>query len=170
MNEPVLSTFKILMQKSLNKDIDETWIDWAAEMMEAGFESHSLYILAGITKPYNQFELQQLTSKVLTDLKLDFSDREKVVKDYVYFLISCSINNVGIYLKTLRDLKDLCFDLDMDDQYMDFYLLYWAKDDLTETESQYYWDGADRENIDQIITEYFKNWKMKYQLEKTEIA
>ena len=170
MTDPVLSTCKILMDKSLNKDIDESWIDWALEMMEAGFESNNLYILAGITKPYNQFELQELTSKVLTDLKLDFSDREKVVKDYVYFLISSSINNVGSYLKTLRELKDIYLDLGMDDDYADFSLLYWAKDDLTETENQYYWDGADSENIDQIITEYFNSWKLKYQLEKTTLA
>lgn len=34
---------------------------------------------------------------------------------------------------------------------MDFYLLYFAKDDLNESEIQWCWNGADRTNIDQII-------------------
>ncbi|MNU10368.1 hypothetical protein D3C72_2574790 [compost metagenome] len=46
---------------------------------------------------------------------------------------------------------------------MNFYLLYFAKDDLTEEEYQHYWDGANRENIDQIISKTFKNWKAEYE-------
>ncbi|NRS90814.1 hypothetical protein HNQ02_003761 [Flavobacterium sp. 7E] len=51
----------------------------------------------------------------------------------------------------------------MENEYMNFYLLYFAKDDLRDQEYQYYWNDANRENIDQIITEYFKNWKTKYE-------
>ena len=64
----VLSTYKILKGKAFNEDIDETWIDWAIEMMEAGYESDNLYMLAGETKPFRQFELQELTRKILEDL------------------------------------------------------------------------------------------------------
>lgn len=53
----VLSTYKILKAKAFNEDIDESWVDWAFEMMEAGYQSDNLYMLAGVTKPYNQFEL-----------------------------------------------------------------------------------------------------------------
>ena len=45
------------------------------EMMQAGYEAISLYELAGISKPYNQFELQELTERVLKDLKLDYSNK-----------------------------------------------------------------------------------------------
>ena len=75
MAEPVLSTYKILKEKACNADIDESWVDWAIEMMETGFEVESLYELAGISKPFNQFELQNLTNKVLEDLSLDYSNR-----------------------------------------------------------------------------------------------
>ena len=92
MRQPVLSTYKILKEKAFNSDIDETWIDWAIEMMEAGFESDNLYELAGISRPYNQFELHDLTNKVLNDLSLDYSDRKLVTKNYVYFIITNSVN------------------------------------------------------------------------------
>lgn len=39
---------------------------------------------------------------------------------------------------------------------MDFYLLYFAKDDLNESEVQWYWNGADRINIDLIIKNAFQ--------------
>lgn len=43
-------------------------------------------------------------------------------------------------------------------EYMDFYLLYFAKDDLNESENQWYWDVADRKNIDEIIKEKFQEY------------
>lgn len=64
----VISTYKVLMKKAFNEDIDEAWIDWAIETIQAGYESDNLYILAGITRPYHQFELQRLTDKVLAEM------------------------------------------------------------------------------------------------------
>ena len=52
----VVSTYRVLMKKAFNEDIDETWIDWAIEMIREGYESDNLYILAGINKPYHQFD------------------------------------------------------------------------------------------------------------------
>ncbi|MFD1145487.1 hypothetical protein ACFQ4C_30455 [Larkinella insperata] len=165
MIKPVLSTYKILKEKAFNSDIDESWVDWALEMMQAGFESDSLYQLAGISKPYNQFELQDLTNKVLKELHLDYSDKESAIRNYVYYLISNAIDAPEKYLETLRELKNICIDLDMAKEYMDFYLLYFAKDDLLEIGSQHYWDGADSANIDTIIKEQFGLWKQQFEAE-----
>jgi len=151
------------MGKSFNLDIDESWINWAMEMMEVGFENENLYILAGISKPYNQFELQELTTKVLAELNLDFTDQNLVIRNYVYYLISNSIYKTETYLVTLRELKNICLDLNMKHDYMNFYLLFFAKDDLREQEYQHYWNDANRENIDQIISDTFKNWKTEYE-------
>ena len=158
MRVPVLSTSNILMRKAFNQDIDESWIDWAIEMIQAGFESDNLYMLAGATKPFNQFELQELTSKVLSDLQLDYSDKEKVIRDYLYFIVTTALNDSTLYLSTLREMKDICIDMDMDKNYMDFYLLYFAKEDLIDFEDQWYWEGANRKNIDEIIKAEFQNF------------
>ena len=146
------------MKKAFNEDIDESWIDWALEMMEAGYEAENLYILAGITKPYNQFELQELTDKVLADLNLRINDKLLTIRNYVYYIISKSMNEPNNYLKTLKEIKDICIGLDMDNEYMNFYLLYFAKDDLNESENQWYCDGADRSNIDKIVKENFQKY------------
>lgn len=154
----VISTYRILMKKAFNEDIDEAWIDWALEMIQAGYESDNLYILAGIARPYHQFELQRLTDKVLADLDLDYEDKPQMIRNYIYYIISSTKNEPSKYLSTLKDIKDICIALDMEQEYMDFYLLYFAKDDLNESEIQWYWNGADRTNIDQIIRKVFEDY------------
>jgi hypothetical protein len=166
MKEPVPSTYKILADKVLNLSVDERWIDWAIEMIEAGFDSEHLYILAGITKPFNQFELQDLTTKVFNELNLDFSNKDQVIKDYVYYLIAKAIDKPSIFLKTLGEIKSFYIDFEFRD-YQDFYLLYFAKCDLLEQDCQFYWDGAFRENIDQVINEKLISWKAQYDIQKT---
>ena len=161
MREPVLSTYKILKEKAFNSNINESWIDWAIEMMEAGYEVESLYELAGITRPYNQFELQVLTRQVLKDLQLDYSDKRKTLKNYVHFLIVSNLDKLENYYKVLREFRDIYYELDMDNEYQDLALLYWAKDDLLSADYQHYWEGANRENIDTIIKEQFELLKKR---------
>lgn len=161
MTHPVLSTYKILKDKAFNSDIDESWAHWAIEMIEAGFESKSLYELAGIEIPFNQFVLQELTDRVLSDLGLSFTDTKIVIENYCYFIIKNSIPNSESYYKVLKELKNICIDLDHAKKYFDFYLLFFAKDDLLVDTVQWYWDGADRENIDRIIHDYFIQWVKK---------
>ncbi len=166
MAEPVLSTYKILKEKACNADINESWVDWAIEMMEAGFEVDSLYQLAGISKPFNQFELQDLTNKVLEDLGLDYLDKEKTIKNYAYFIIKSNVENASKYYDVLKELRDIYYELDMDSEYQDFALLYWAKEDLISEEVQWYWDGADKTNIDRIIKEQFELWITRFETKK----
>jgi len=156
MKEPVLSTYRILKEKACNADINESWAEWAIEMMQVGYEAISLYQLAGISKPFNQFELQDLTKEVLEDLKLDYSDKRKTTKNYVYYLINSNINKPDNYFEVLKELTEIYYELDMDREFQNFSLLYWAKDDLIYENYQHYWEGANRSNIDKIIKEQFE--------------
>ena len=158
--EPIKSTAEILAFKVLNRDIDESWITWAIDMLTAGFETEHLIILAGETKPYNQFHLQALTTKVLQELHLDYADMDKTIKNYVCFLIEKIFERECDRLEVLSMLKDLCVELDHKHYLYDFYLLYFAKEDLADSNHQWYWDGADRNNIDTIIDEYLKRWRL----------
>jgi len=162
MKEPVLSTYKILKEKACNADIDESWTDWAIEMIQAGYEADSLYQLAGISKPVNQFELQDLTDKVLKDLQLDYSDKRKAIKNYAYFLAKSNLDNREKYYEVLKEFRGIYYELDMDSEFQDLVLLYWAKDDLIYDENQHYWDGANRINIDNIIKEQFEIYTNRF--------
>ncbi|GHT57907.1 hypothetical protein AGMMS50239_01270 [Bacteroidia bacterium] len=157
---PIKSTAEILALKVFNRDIDKIWIDWAVNMLVAGFDTENLRILAGESEPINQFYAQDLAEKVLSELNLDYSDQEKIIKEYVLFLIEKSLNGEIDNFKTLEILKDICIELDYLNCLYDFYLLYYAKEDLRYSEFQYYWEknNLDRENIDDFITLYFRNY------------
>ncbi len=163
MQQTVILTYKMLMNKLFNEDIDESWIEWALEMLEAGYESKHLNILAGMSFPFNQFELQDLTDRVLSDLKLDYKDKYSTIRKYAYYLISVTINNPNRYLSALSELKDICNNLNMDHEYMNFWSLYFAKYDLNESENQYYWKSATQSNIDEIIKEQFSDFIAKFE-------
>jgi len=59
-------------------------------------------------------------------------------------------------------LKDICIELDYEKYLYDFFSLYFAKDDLSYSENQWYWNGATRENIEKTITDYFTTWKTNF--------
>jgi len=78
-----------------------------------------------------------------------------------YFIgpIFRQISNGEITRKeALLKLKDLCLATNYAKPLMDFYLLYFALSDLETSELQWYWKGANRENINKIIDDYFENW------------
>lgn len=152
----VLSTYRVLKSKAFDENIDEPWIDWAIEMVEAGYESEHLYILAGERPPYNQFVMQELTTKVLLELNLDYSDKSAVIRNYAVYLINSSINRPETYFETLQTLNNIYLELDRDPDYEDFSLLCYAKEDLSLAEVQWYWHDATRENIDRIIKNKFQ--------------
>jgi hypothetical protein len=166
MKELTLSTYRILKEKACNADIDESWAEWAIEMMQVGYEVDSLYQLAGISKPYNQFELQDLTNKVLEDLQLDYSDKRKTTKNYIYYLIISNIDKPNNYSEVLKEFTDIYYEFNMDSEFQDLALLYWAKDDLIYEDHQHYWDGANRSNIDKIIKAQFELYIKEFDNEK----
>lgn len=166
MTKQILSTYRILKEKACNADIDESWAEWAIEMMQEGYEIESLYQLAGIYKPFNQFELHELTNKVLNDLNLDYSDKRKTLKNYVYYLVSKNFDKPNNYFEILKEFRDIYYELDMDSEFQNLALLYWAKDDLIYEDNQHYWDGANRANIDGIIKQEFETLKQKFETEK----
>lgn len=152
------STYKILADKVLGHSFDSTWTDWAVEMKRQGFNSEHLVILAGISPPYNHFELNSLTDKVLDELHLDYSDKETTIRNYICHLAYSVLENKIEPIKALKELRDLHNELEMRSDLQDFYLLYYAKMDLIESLNQWYWKDATRENIDQIILDRFTNW------------
>lgn len=155
---PVKLTYEILANKVLNRSVDKIWVEWAYQMLLAGFDNENLIILAGETAPYNEFELRELTTKIFDELHLDYSDTEKVIKHYASYLIDKAIAGEMESIQVLNILKDICIELDLENYLYYFYSLYYAKNDLLDSEDQWYIEGVDRSNIDSTIADYFVKW------------
>ena len=165
--QPVKSTVEILAFKVLNRTINVAWVDWALDMMTVGFDTEHLRILAGEREPFNQFQMQDLTNKVLDELHLNYSDKDKAINNYVCYLIDKALSDETQTLNVLNSLKNLCIELDYKKSLYDFYLLYFTKLDLLDSENQWYWEGADKNNIDKIIKDCFLKWTSNCVTEQT---
>ncbi|MEP1227382.1 MAG: hypothetical protein ABJL20_12970 [Ekhidna sp.] len=157
--EPIPRTYEILAWKVFNRSVDEKWADWAVEMMQAGFETESLSMLALLEKPYNQFELKELTDRILVELGLSYEDNETVIRNYATYLVDLGLKGEKELRVLLSSLRDIYYASDYNSEYLDFYLLSYAKEDLEFDEFQYYWNDADRTNIDEEILKVFRKWK-----------
>lgn len=156
--KPIESTSEILAFKVLNRNIDSSWFEWANDMLNEGFSNKYLLILASETEETNQFQLQDLADRTLKELKLDFSDKEAIIKKYVTFLIQRFQKGKAETLDILKIITDIFFELERPSFLYDFYALFDAKDDLMDHGVTWMWEGATVENIDSIILEYCNNW------------
>ena len=164
MPELVPSTFRILKEMAFDTDRSVDWKDWAIEMIEAGFESENLYLLAAIPTPHNPFQLRELTNRVLNDLNISYKDPYLLVRNYIHFLVVSALNKPETYFDVLREINDICVKIGFDKDYVtDLYGLYYMKEDIMHGDLNY--EGLTKDNIDQLITDRFNVWLVKNKLE-----
>jgi hypothetical protein len=159
----VKSTYKVLVKRSLQQGSIEVWQDWALEMMVAGFETEHLILLAGLSPHFNRFQLDDIVNKALKELSLDTMSDDEMIGGYVYYLIDQALHSKLSTKVVLDILRDLCRDRDFDKELYNFYYLAFAQEELEELGVQFYWEGANSNNIDSIINNEFQEWINKYE-------
>lgn len=152
------STQEIVAMRALNRTFDEKWTDWAVLMLEQGHDTPHLRILAGWDPPFNQFEMTAVVDQTLAELGLDWSNQQTAVTEFAVVLLEEMLSGERSTQSVLQILTDICIELDYAGFLYDFYLLYFAQDDLGYAEHQWYWPDADRSNIEVKIREYATAW------------
>src|SRR5438105_4060299 len=137
--QPVANTPEILYRKVINEGVDDVWVQWAIDMLEAGYDTEHLRILAGETKPFNQWYLQPLTDKVFSELGMDITDVTGIKHTYFCLLIGEALHGTKSYNNVLCKLYNIYCQQDLEETLFDFYLLYFTMKDLQDEEVQYYW-------------------------------
>jgi hypothetical protein len=151
-------TYKVVAISDLTNVNTDDCVDWAIEMLQAGHETPSLLILAGLSKPTNHFETKEYLRKALSELKLDEKTGDSATLSYSSYYITKIAN--GENVKTnLGRVYEFCKARDYEKVIFDFYLLYWAWGDLDYgNEYQSYWPDADERNIERVVIETAQNW------------
>lgn len=152
-------TYKIVAFEEIQQVDTNESIDWAIEMMELGYESDSLFMLAGFNKPTNYFEVIDYVKDTVSELGLQMKTGDDATLSYASYYVNQIAKKEGIR-ENLTELYKFCQMRDYEDLVYDFYLLYWAWDDLDYEDNEYnhYWDGARRSNIEQIVVQEAKMW------------
>jgi hypothetical protein len=122
-------------------------------MLEKGSSGNYLQMLASLTEPFNHFEVAEYRDRSLGELGVAELDDEEAVTLYAAEQLRLAVESKQDLLLTLKTVKNLSVALDNPKKLYDFYLLYFAYAHLLESEVQWYWEGADRSNIQAIIRE-----------------
>lgn len=151
-------TYKVVAYSDLTAVNGDDSIDWAIEMLQLGHETPSLLILAGLTKPTNQFEVRDYLKRALDELELNEKTGDDATLSYCSYYI-LKISRGEEVKRSLVSVYEFCRANDYEENIFDFYLLHWAWDDLDHgDEYNHYWPDANRHTIKQIVIDIAKKW------------
>ncbi|WP_419700398.1 hypothetical protein [Mucilaginibacter sp. NFX135] len=150
-------TCKVIAYQILPAFNKDEVVDWAYEMIALGWETDHLLILAGLTKPVNYFEIVSYLKAAINELNLSSKEGVEGIISYSSYYVRQLEQGIKIK-ENLNALSDFVISVDYHSAICDFYSLYWAWNDLKYDEIQWYWDGATRDNIEQIVINTAKDW------------
>lgn len=156
--QPVANTPEIVYYKATNKYPGDALVQWAIDMLEAGYDTEHLRILAGETPPYDALYLQPLTDKVFNELGLDITHTADMANKYICWLIGEALSGNKTYTEVLRLLANLSYQTEDAELFSVLYnALDWRIEDVT-----WFFPHATRENLHDIITTQFTQWQHKH--------
>jgi len=114
-------------------------------------------MLASFSKPVDSREIKPYVSAVLKDLNLvENEGNDAVISKIKYHLVE--IIHGHAIRSNLKEIYNICIQNGYRDDLMKFYLLYNAWDELDSMDVNFYYDGATKSNIEEIIKENATNW------------
>jgi hypothetical protein len=155
-------TYKILAYKAIKDFNTDECIDWAIKLLELGYETPSLLILAGLDRPTNYFEAINYLEKTLKELDIKPKENEDAIISYCYFYIKQISNRINVK-NNLAIVCKFCSDYDYEKNIYNFYLLNWAWDDFNYSDTTHYWNGATKDNIEDLVIQISKDWILQFQ-------
>ena len=136
-------------------------VDWAIELIREGKETDNVLMLASFSEPIERYEISPYISAVLNDFGLEELECDDALIAQTHFLLTKILRNEAIR-ENLQSLCQVCINNDYDKRIMDFYLLYHGWWELEDIGANYYYDGADLNNIEFILKLEAKIWIDKY--------
>jgi hypothetical protein len=136
-------------------------VDWAIDLIRKGKETDNILMLASFSEPIDRFEIRQYVTNVLKDFGLEELDYKSAVIANAHYHLNEILNDREIR-KNLRALYKLYLDNEYESGLTNFYLIYHGWEELEEIGVNYYFDGADLDNIEEILKKEAQKWIDKY--------
>jgi len=136
-------------------------VDWAIDLIRQGKETDNVLILASFSEPIDRFEIRPYVTSVLNDFGLEELDYNSAVIAETHYHLNEILNDRQIR-KNLQSLYQLCVDNDYESGLLNFYLIYHGWDELEEIGVNYYFEGANLDNIEEVLKKEARKWIDKY--------
>ncbi|CAG5082415.1 hypothetical protein [Parvicella tangerina] len=160
MTKPISAlTYKVVAFSELQEVDTNECIDWANEMIELGYDSPSLYMLAATEKPTNYFEIIDYLKSTVQELGLEMKTGDAATLSYASYYVEQIAEEKDIR-ENLTFLYKFCQIRDYEELVNDFYMLYWAWDqlDYADDNNNHYWPGITRQNIKETVIKVANDW------------
>lgn len=141
------TTIRLVAEKALEGTCGENCVDWAIAQLCAGKDGYALAMLAGMTPPFNHFEVAAMRNAAFAELGIQNLPRNEAVAAYAIELLRDNIPDDRRLRAAIKELGELAIADDHRRDLFDFYLLDCAFDDLDAVGYTYHWPNADRSNI-----------------------
>ncbi|HTV01371.1 MAG TPA: hypothetical protein VMF13_12560 [Luteitalea sp.] len=145
------TTVQILGEKALDQECGQSCVDWAVGLLETGSDSDALAVLAGMTPPFNHFEVAGRRDRALAELGIADVSKNQAVREWAGEHLRRAWNEPAYCRSALSFVSDLCIRNDYQQDLFDFYLLDCAWDDLDEVGVAYHWLEATRDSIAAVV-------------------
>lgn len=162
MDRMPLSTEAILAYRALNRMVDHRWVDWALSMIAQGHCTDHLCILAADSPPFDQSESIELADKTFEELGLDWSNTERVVREYAVELLEDMLKGTRQSRNVLAELMGICVEMGYPKYLYGFYLLYFSEDDLQDSDFSGHLPEANRSNIQEMVADHALKWLAQF--------
>jgi len=154
--------FQILTDYILSFSVSDTFNtnlieEWTIGLINLGFESDSIYMLASFSKPIAYYEIESYLKKVFSELKLVEKNKLEAEQSILKFHVNQIVNAINVRTN-LRLVANYFFSYESDAIIRDFYLLNHAWDDLVELDETYYYENVDLNTIEKVVIEKAKLW------------
>ena len=154
----IVTTVRILAERSLGESCGQQCVDWAIGMLATVESDDYVARLSSMQQPYNHFQIADLRDRAIDELGLLIGDISTNLTNYAAEILHAAILGKMPLLDALGAVKELCVANDYQSDLYDFYLLYFAKVDLQVDDYQYYWPDANRDSIDSIAQDQIQDF------------
>ena len=161
-------TYKILAQRLFSYFDSHKLVDWAVMMMENGYDSESLIILAGLDNESTEIR-EQYFWQTIDELKLNVNKTELDIIDNYALYIAESVVNRKIKPKDgLSIMQEIVRSTDYSSKYIQFYELDEDLDYLQYDNRTIFNSGLSLKNADSFIIREFELFleSEKYRIDK----
>ena len=151
-------TYQLLVEKNLTYLDSQRYVDWAVTLLENGYESESLVILAGLDFHETE-EIEKYFWKSVEELnieieKIDFED----IENYAIFVAKQVVEERISPEVGFNRMLDIVRATDYSPEYMQFYYLDEDLDYLKYSETAMFNRGLTLGNKDEYIKKEFKTF------------
>jgi hypothetical protein len=157
---PPRSGVAIRAWRALGVASGPVYVDWAVHQLEEGRDGPNLRILAGLHEPFDYY-FDRYLEGALAEVGIGRLNKEDAITAYSREIAAAVLEESGDLTERLSQLKDLCLELDYAKGLIPFHSLYYALDDLRSGGKDFYWEGANLSNIDEIVRNQARLWLAK---------